>query len=154
MEQELPERVWVVGKVRPKATHRRPIEAGEGQGLAISHTPRMTPCLQLRFQIGTNTRGALSRQVQALQGLEWYLKTSLRSGLMSDDTVPPFEWVSHIVRYSSECVEYGFCELRLLGFLGSSQRVGSSGKPTSPGTFIVDSSALARVMAGWVSSLL
>jgi hypothetical protein len=54
--------------------------------------------------MGKKTRGRLSRRVQALQGLEWCLKSSLRSRLMSEDTVPPFDWVSHIVRYSPECV--------------------------------------------------
>src|SRR5215208_5371094 len=54
-------------------------------GLTISHTTTMAPSLQLRFQMGTKTRGTLSRRVQALQGLEWCLKTFLRSGLMSDD---------------------------------------------------------------------
>jgi hypothetical protein len=47
------------------------------------------------------------------------LKTSLRSRLMSDDTVPPFEWVSHIVRYWLECLECEFCERPLYGVLGS-----------------------------------
>src|ERR671911_2422937 len=69
-------------------------------GLTISHTTTMAAPLQLRVQMGTKTRGTLIRRVQALQGLEWCLKTSLRSGLMSDDTaVPPFEWGLHIVRY-------------------------------------------------------
>jgi hypothetical protein len=80
-------------------------------GLAISHTTTMAPCLQLRVQMGKKTRGTLSRRVQALQGLEWYLKTSLRSRLLNDHTVPPFNRVSHIVRYSSECVEGEFSEL-------------------------------------------
>jgi hypothetical protein len=80
-------------------------------GFAIGHTPRMVPSLQLRFQMGTNTRGALKRRVQALQGLEWCLKIPLRSRLMCDDTVPPFDWVSHIVRYSPECVEVEFSEV-------------------------------------------
>ena len=38
---------------------------------------------------------------------------------MSDDTVPPFEWVSHIVRYWLECLECEFCERPLYGVLGS-----------------------------------
>jgi hypothetical protein len=42
---------------------------------------------------------------------------------MSDDTVPPFEWVSHIVRYSLECLECELCELPLYGVLGSSEAV-------------------------------
>jgi hypothetical protein len=56
--------------------------------LTISHTTTMAPSLQLRFQMGKKTRGTLSsRRVQVLQGLEWCLKTSLRSRLMSEDTV-------------------------------------------------------------------
>jgi hypothetical protein len=40
---------------------------------------------------------------------------------MNDDTVPPFEWVSHIVRYWLECLEDELCELlRVDGFLRSS----------------------------------
>jgi hypothetical protein len=34
---------------------------------------------------------------------------------MSDDTVPPFEWVSHIVRYWLECLQCELCELPLYG---------------------------------------
>jgi hypothetical protein len=48
-------------------------------GLTISHTTTMAPSLQLQVQMGKKTRGTLSRRVQALQGLEWCLKTSLRS---------------------------------------------------------------------------
>src|SRR5215211_8012286 len=84
-------------------------------GLTISRTTTMAPSLQLRVQMGTKTSGTLSRRVQALQGLEWCLKTSLRSRLMSDDTVPPFEWVSHIVRYWLECLQCELCELPLYG---------------------------------------
>src|SRR5687767_3813745 len=82
----------------------------------------MAPSLQLRVQMGTKTRGTLIRRVQALQGLEWCLKTSMRSRLMSEDTdVPPFEWVSHIVRDWLECVECELCELlRVDGVLRSS----------------------------------
>jgi hypothetical protein len=65
--------------------------------------------------MGTKTKGKLSRRVQALQGLEWCLKTSLVRRLMSDGTVPPFEWVSHIVRYSPECLEEAFSELHIQG---------------------------------------
>src|SRR5687767_8181250 len=88
-------------------------------GLTISHTTTMAPSLQLRFQMGTKTSGTLSRRVQALQGLEWCLKTSLRSRLMREDTVPPFAWVSHIVGYWLECPECELCELRVDGVLGS-----------------------------------
>ena len=74
-------------------------------GLTISHATTMAPCLQLRVQIGTKIKGTLSKRVQALHGLEWCLKTSLVSRVMSDDTaVPPFDWVSHIVRYSPNVV--------------------------------------------------
>jgi type III secretion system (T3SS) SseB-like protein len=31
---EIPEKVWAVGKVRPLATHRTPIKASKGEGLA------------------------------------------------------------------------------------------------------------------------
>ena len=34
MEQEIPEKVWLVGKARPMATHHAPIKAGGGEGLA------------------------------------------------------------------------------------------------------------------------
>jgi hypothetical protein len=36
---------------------------------------------------------------------------------MSEDTVPPFEWVSHIVGYWLECLECELCELRVDGVL-------------------------------------
>ena len=39
---------------------------------------------------------------------------------MSEDTVPPFAWVSHIVRYRLECLECELGELRVDADLRSS----------------------------------
>src|SRR5215217_6303180 len=79
--------------------------SGNTMGLAISHTRTMAPTLQLRVQMGTKTRGTLSRRVQALQGLEWYLKTSLRSRLLNDPPFPPSTRVSIFVRNQSDCLK-------------------------------------------------
>ena len=71
--------------------------SGNTIGLASIHAPRRAPPLRLRFQIATKIRGALSRRVQALQGLEWRLKTFLVSRSMNDDIVPSFDRVSPIL---------------------------------------------------------
>jgi hypothetical protein len=79
--------------------------------------------------MGTKTRGTLSRRVQALQGLEWCLKTSLRSRLMSEDTVSLLSSgfrISYAIGSSAwnvNCANFRFTEfseVRLLRVLGSS----------------------------------
>jgi hypothetical protein len=53
---------------------------------------------------------------------------------MSDDTVPPFEWVSHIVRHWLECLHCELCELRVDGVPTKFVFWAFSEVPHSPGS--------------------
>jgi len=70
MKQEVPEKVWVVGKVRPTDTHRTPIEAGEGQGLAP---------LTVLDKDGERALPAFTTRLKAEQGILHFMTSEERA---------------------------------------------------------------------------
>ncbi len=67
---EIPEKVWVVGKARPSATHQTPIRASEGEGLAPLTVldrdgERALPVFTTRFKAERGIRHFMTEEERA-----------------------------------------------------------------------------------------
>ena len=67
---EIPEKVWVIGKARPSATYRTPIQTGQGEGMAPLTVvdrdgERARPVFTTRFKAERGIRHFMSAEERA-----------------------------------------------------------------------------------------